>query len=122
MARVNGHRNSTRLFGALEHRKRFSMSGRLEGRSMLSSQNEQEGPMERKQHWEKIYSAKPTTQLSWYQPHPEVSLELIKKAEIEKAARIIDVGGGASTLADELLSNGYKNITVLDVSSAAIRV
>jgi 2-polyprenyl-3-methyl-5-hydroxy-6-metoxy-1,4-benzoquinol methylase len=75
---------------------------------------------ERKAHWENIYTVKAPAEVSWYQPHPETSLELITRTGIEKAAQIIDVGGGASTLVDDLLSQGYSNITVLDIASAAL--
>jgi 2-polyprenyl-3-methyl-5-hydroxy-6-metoxy-1,4-benzoquinol methylase len=75
---------------------------------------------ERKAHWENIYSVKAPTEVSWYQPHPATSLELINRTGITRAAQIIDVGGGASTLVDDLLSQGYSNITVLDIASAAL--
>lgn len=75
---------------------------------------------ERKSHWENIYSVKAPTEVSWYQPHPATSLELINRTGIAKAAQIIDVGGGASTLVDDLLSQGFGHITVLDIASAAL--
>jgi 2-polyprenyl-3-methyl-5-hydroxy-6-metoxy-1,4-benzoquinol methylase len=76
--------------------------------------------MSRKAHWENIYSSKTPTEVSWYQTYPEKSLELISHTGISKEAHIIDVGGGASTLVDNLLDNGFRNITVLDISAAAI--
>jgi ubiquinone/menaquinone biosynthesis C-methylase UbiE len=76
--------------------------------------------LERKSHWENIYTIKAPTEVSWFQPHPETSLELIGTAGIGKDAQIIDVGGGASTLADDLLSKGFRHITILDVASAAL--
>ena len=76
--------------------------------------------LDRKEHWEHIYSDKKSTEVSWYQQHPEISLELIKSTGVEKSARIIDIGGGASTLVDYLLSTGYENISVLDISRSAI--
>ena len=60
--------------------------------------------------------------MSWYRPHLETSLALIKRAAIDRMASIIDVGGGESTLVDDLLEQGFQNITVLDVSQAAIDV
>ena len=60
--------------------------------------------------------------VSWYSPHLETSLALIERAAGNKSASIIDVGGGESTLVDDLLARGYKNITVLDVSQVAIEV
>lgn len=76
---------------------------------------------ERKSHWENIYATKGTTQVSWYAPHLEVSLQLIERTGAGKGGQIIDVGGGASTLADDLLDRGYENITVLDISPTALQ-
>ena len=75
----------------------------------------------RKQHWEIIYKSKSPAEVSWFQPHLEKSLELIAETGIDKKARIIDVGGGASTLADDLLKKGHSGLTVLDISSEALR-
>jgi SAM-dependent methyltransferase len=58
--------------------------------------------------------------VSWYAPHLETSLALIERAALPRSASIIDVGGGASTLVDDLLLRGYKNLTVLAVSQTAI--
>jgi 2-polyprenyl-3-methyl-5-hydroxy-6-metoxy-1,4-benzoquinol methylase len=73
-------------------------------------------------HWEKIYTEKAPDAVSWYRPHLETSLELIERAASDFSACIIDVGGGESTLVDDLLARGYENITVLDISQAAIDV
>src|SRR5437870_13614470 len=73
-------------------------------------------------HWEKIYREKSPDAVSWYRPHLETSLALIEKAAPERRVSIIDVGGGESTLVDDLLAHGYQNITVLDVSQTAIDV
>lgn len=70
-------------------------------------------------HWEKIYTEKAPTAVSWYRPHLETSLALIERVASRDSA-IIDVGGGESTLVDDLLSSGYTNVTVLDISQAAI--
>ena len=78
--------------------------------------------MTRKTHWENIYSTKSANTVSWYQAHAERSLEWIAHTGIALDAPIIDVGGGASTLVDDLLDAGYQNITVLDLSGAALRV
>ncbi len=75
---------------------------------------------QRHHHWETIYAAKPSTQHSWYQPTPSVSLALIQSAALDPGAKIIDIGGGASTLPDHLLTQGYRNLTVLDLASAAL--
>src|SRR5712692_1397005 len=73
-------------------------------------------------HWEKIYREKAPDAVSWYRPHLETSLALIERAAPERMVSIIDVGGGESTLVDDLLAHGYQNITVLDVSQTAIAV
>jgi SAM-dependent methyltransferase len=71
-------------------------------------------------HWNRLYAEKASTELSWYQPVLARSLELMREAGIEKNAAIIDVGGGDSTLVDELLALGFANVTVLDLSNAAL--
>lgn len=78
--------------------------------------------MDAKTHWEEIYTTKAPDQVSWYRPHLEISLDLIKRRVSDRSASIIDVGGGESTLVDDLLAQGFQNITVLDVSQAAIDV
>lgn len=77
-------------------------------------------PSERKNHWENIYRTKPLETVSWYQPVPETSLALIAALHLPKTARIIDIGGGDSLLADHLLRLGYTNLTVLDISETAL--
>ena len=76
--------------------------------------------MNRKSHWESIYTHSTSPALSWYQPHPLRSLDLIGRTQLAKDAKILDVGGGDSRLVDELVSRGYHNITVLDLSRAAL--
>jgi 2-polyprenyl-3-methyl-5-hydroxy-6-metoxy-1,4-benzoquinol methylase len=71
-------------------------------------------------HWETIYGTKAPDDFSWYRPHLELSLGLIRRAAPEHSASIIDVGGGESTLVDDLIEQGYQNITVLDISRIAI--
>jgi 2-polyprenyl-3-methyl-5-hydroxy-6-metoxy-1,4-benzoquinol methylase len=79
--------------------------------------------MDAKTHWETIYASKTPDAVSWYRPHLETSLALIELATCgRKSASIIDVGGGESTLVDDLLARGYEDITVLDVSPLAIEV
>jgi 2-polyprenyl-3-methyl-5-hydroxy-6-metoxy-1,4-benzoquinol methylase len=73
-----------------------------------------------KTHWEKVYTTKAPDAVSWYRTHLETSLSLIERAVDVPSASIIDVGGGESTLVDDLLLRGYTNITVLDVSQSAI--
>src|SRR5690349_17185114 len=77
--------------------------------------------MEMKTHWENIYTTRAPTAVSWYQLEPRVSLDLIAHTGVPTTAHIIDVGGGASTLADALLAQHFQHITVLDISSAAIQ-
>lgn len=76
--------------------------------------------MQSKDHWEKVYSTKAPDGVSWYQPHADMSMRLIHDSGLGKDAAIVDVGGGASTLVDDLLDDGYSNITVLDLSGAAL--
>jgi 2-polyprenyl-3-methyl-5-hydroxy-6-metoxy-1,4-benzoquinol methylase len=76
--------------------------------------------MDTKTHWEKIYATKAPEAVSWYRSHLETSLALIERAANASSATIIDVGGGESTLVDDLLARGYANITILDVSRTAI--
>jgi ubiquinone/menaquinone biosynthesis C-methylase UbiE len=71
-------------------------------------------------HWERIYEEKPPEALSWYQPVPKTSLDLIDDARVAGDAAILDVGGGTSSLAVRLLDAGYTDITVADISSAAL--
>jgi ubiquinone/menaquinone biosynthesis C-methylase UbiE len=78
--------------------------------------------MHSKEHWEKVYTSKATDAVSWFQPHAELSLKLIKSTGAGKDAAIIDVGGGASTLVDDLLTEGYSDLTVLDLSANALDV
>ena len=73
-------------------------------------------------HWERIYRTKDSTQVSWYQPEPRLSLDLIRRVAPDLDAPILDVGGGASTLVDGLLDAGYRDITVLDLAPAALAV
>lgn len=76
--------------------------------------------MQSKAHWGQVYTTKPENGVSWFQEHARQSVELIAHTNVSKKARIIDVGGGASTLVDDLLANGYQHVTVLDLSEAAL--
>jgi ubiquinone/menaquinone biosynthesis C-methylase UbiE len=76
--------------------------------------------MEISNYWDMVYAAKAAASLSWYQEHAEFSLSLLRSTGITKSAAIIDVGGGASTLVDDLLAEDYSDITVLDLSAAAL--
>ncbi|MDE2600203.1 MAG: class I SAM-dependent methyltransferase [Rhodocyclaceae bacterium] len=78
--------------------------------------------MSAKTHWEQVYGSKPAQSVSWYQPHAANSIALIKAAAADLDSRIIDIGGGASTLVDDLLDLGYTNLSVLDLSAEALAV
>ncbi len=73
-----------------------------------------------KEHWEKVYTTKSTDAVSWFQQHAALSLDLIKATGVARDAGIIDVGGGASTLVDDLVREGYSDLSVLDLSAAAL--
>lgn len=74
-----------------------------------------------KEHWETIYQTKQPNEVSWTQEVPAVSLEFVHQFKIPKTAKIIDIGGGDSKLVDFLLKEGYTNVSVLDISEAAIK-
>ena len=78
--------------------------------------------MDPKEHWESIYTTKDHTQVSWYAAHVSSTLDLFTDAHLDKDSRVIDVGGGASTLVDDLTDKGYGNLSVLDISSAALDI
>ena len=75
---------------------------------------------DRKTHWENVYANSSPLQVSWYQKEPALSLQLIRNTQIALDAAIIDVGGGASLLADRLCEASYTNVGVLDVSAKAL--
>lgn len=76
--------------------------------------------MDRKKHWERIYTDKSPLEVSWYQAEPTLSLQLIHATKLDKDASIIDVGGGASVLVDRLYNEGFCNLAVLDISAKAL--
>lgn len=78
--------------------------------------------MDCKAHWETIYATKAPTAVGWYEPHLRLSLEFIGHTGVSPEGQIIDVGGGASTLVDDLLAMGFRHITVLDISPAALAI
>lgn len=73
-----------------------------------------------KEHWERVFATKEENEVSWFQSYPTTSMEFLELFNLPLDANIIDVGGGDSHLVDELLSKGYKNIYVLDISANAI--
>lgn len=73
-------------------------------------------------HWNHVYRTKQPDEVSWYAPHLERSLNLVKQAAPNKDAYIIDIGGGEATLVDDLVNQGYRHVSVLDISEAALKV
>lgn len=76
--------------------------------------------MTRARHWDEAYSSRGAHGVSWYQPVPVVSLELIEALGVSPDAAVLDAGGGGSRLAGALLARGYTDLTVLDVSAKAL--
>lgn len=76
--------------------------------------------MDRKQHWENVYRTKGREEVSWFREHLDTSLRMITNTGVGKDAAIIDVGGGNSTLVDDLLEGGFVDVSVLDISAKAI--
>ena len=76
--------------------------------------------MDSSNHWNKVYSTKAETEVSWFQEVPTKSLELIKELQLPLSASIIDIGGGDSRLVDSLLEMGFSNLAILDISSVSL--
>lgn len=76
---------------------------------------------DKRKHWEEIYQTKNMETVSWYQPIPTTSIEFFEKLDLPKDATIIDVGGGTSFFVDYLIEQGFKDITVLDISEKALQ-
>lgn len=74
----------------------------------------------RQAHWENVYTTKGENEVSWFQQSPAPSLALIAQAGATHASAIIDIGGGASRLVDHLVEQGFEDVTVLDLSGAAL--
>src|SRR3989338_3894940 len=79
----------------------------------------EESPHVLSEYWDNVYKQKEDN-VSWFQHKPQLSLYLIRSANIQKSAAIVDVGGGTSSLVDWLIVEGYQDITVLDISKTAI--
>ena len=77
--------------------------------------------MNNKEHWENIYLKKEIDEVSWYQKIPSESIQLIEKYSVSNSDKIIDIGCGKSFLADNLLELNYNNITLVDISSNALK-
>jgi SAM-dependent methyltransferase len=78
------------------------------------------GDFDARGHWQDVYATKPETGVSWYQETPSPSLELLRAIGATPETSVIDIGGGASVLADRLLALGYRDLAVLDMSDAAL--
>src|ERR1700694_4073489 len=76
----------------------------------------------RKAHWETVYTTKGENEVSWFQENPAPSLDLIGVANPTPQSAIVDIGGGASHLVDSLVARGFSDVTVLDISQAALDV
>ncbi len=76
--------------------------------------------MNQKAHWEQVYTTRPADQVGWFKTHLQTSLNWIKNLELPKDSPIIDIGGGASTLVDDLVDAGYQALTILDISEKAL--
>ncbi|MEA2984278.1 MAG: hypothetical protein QOD94_532 [Alphaproteobacteria bacterium] len=77
---------------------------------------------DRRAHWQRVYSSKNETEVSWFEQSPTLSLDLIRRSGAHSTTSIIDIGGGASRLVDALLENGYRAVSVLDLSGKALSV
>ena len=75
---------------------------------------------DRTTHWQNVYATKGETEVSWFQDNPTISRDMIRAANPDPGAAIIDIGGGASRLVDALLQHGYRDIAVLDLSANAL--
>lgn len=73
-------------------------------------------------HWDRIYGSQRPEQVSWFRPHLNVSIELLQSAGLNPRSRVIDIGGGVSTIVDDLLDRGVEHVSVLDISAAALQV
>ncbi len=71
-------------------------------------------------HWDSVYQSKPFDSVSWYSPHLNESINLIETLCPDRTSAIVDIGGGEATLVDDLLTKGYLNLSVLDISEKAI--
>ena len=74
-----------------------------------------------RKHWDEVYATKPDNEVSWHEPVPRMSLDMIAATGLPRTAAILDVGGGLSRLTDHLIADGYHDLTVLDISDEAIR-
>lgn len=126
-AKKHGRSAQKQSVKSIEHSRPIGLSdskpiGTFERRIDMKKAGKANKDVSMKTHWEGIYKTKSPVQVSWFKPHLEKSLELINKSGIDHEAHIIDIGGGASTLVDDLLKQGYPHVTVLDISAQAIDI
>lgn len=76
----------------------------------------------RQEHWDRVYTTEPADAVSWYQPTPGPSLRVLDDLQVSVTASLIDIGGGASHLVDNLLGRGWSDLTVLDIAPSALEV
>lgn len=88
----------------------------------MAKTEKSDADLDPQKHWDKVYRTKPVDGVSWFRPHLERSLALIERADPHHSASIIDIGGGHSTLIDDLAKSGRTDLTVLDISQAALDV
>jgi SAM-dependent methyltransferase len=86
----------------------------------VSSRGNEDRSMGDDAHWQQVYTNKPTDAVSWYRPHLDRSLAFIDALGLDHDAPIIDVGAGASTLVDDLLARGFRDLTLNDIADAAL--
>jgi SAM-dependent methyltransferase len=104
------------LFLSLPHADVRHVPGSVHGRGM----QERMTSMDRQSRWDEIYATKSEREVSWFQETPAVSLDLLSLVGATNGSAIIDIGGGASRLVDSLLTQGYNDLTVLDLSATAL--
>jgi ubiquinone/menaquinone biosynthesis C-methylase UbiE len=76
--------------------------------------------LENEKHWRRVFQTRAPNEVSWYQPHLELSFQMISRSGVHPDSRLLDVGGGDSTLVDDLVRDGFSDVTVLDIASSAI--
>ena len=77
---------------------------------------------ERQEFWEQRYRTADPTEVSWYEPTPTLSLQMLGAAGVTPANSLVDVGGGASALAETLWQRGHRDLTVVDASPTAMAI
>ena len=78
--------------------------------------------MQDEEHWVEVYRTKAPDTVSWYQPRPEATLRALERLHVRETTSLIDIGGGASTLVDNLIERGWSDITVLDIAAPALEI